>query len=296
MAKQPSRMRQAPALKYTQSPNVFYDEWLPEITSLAELKVVELSFRYTFGYHVKEVLLSLTDIVSLSGLSMPSVTEGIKRATEHGYIYRVRRGSTYGYRISIEDEDEATLEAQITALKVNKSGPHVRMMLDSATKDSLVADKSLTTKDSLGLTTKDSLELNTKNTKESLVPYKDKENLKRNRKKTHTKQAGKKQPAVCVGSRFSLTECRAYAEHLKSDGISNPGGYATTIFRSGEADESIAAFLSQSNNGHHKQPTVLLSPPDPHCAECGGSGEVPHGEGKRDCFCRLPVTSTAKAV
>jgi phage FluMu protein Com len=57
---------------------------------------------------------------------------------------------------------------------------------------------------------------------------------------THTTQA------VRVGSRFSMEECRRYAEHLHNtgQGITNPGGYATKIFRSGEADAFIDAFLN----------------------------------------------------
>jgi Helix-turn-helix domain len=50
---------------------------------------------------------------------------------------------------------------------------------------------------------------------------------------------------VRVGSKYSSEECRAYAESLKSQGITNPGGYATTIYRSGEADEQIGVFLRQ---------------------------------------------------
>ncbi|MEW6128031.1 MAG: hypothetical protein AB1757_13405 [Acidobacteriota bacterium] len=49
-------------------------------------------------------------------------------------------------------------------------------------------------------------------------------------------------------SRFSLGECLRFAEYLgvKGKGIVNPGGYATTIFRSGEADELIEEFLKKS--------------------------------------------------
>jgi hypothetical protein len=47
-------------------------------------------------------------------------------------------------------------------------------------------------------------------------------------------------------SRFNLSDCRRYAEHLKAtgQGIINPGGYATKIHRTGEADELIETFLS----------------------------------------------------
>jgi DNA-binding Lrp family transcriptional regulator len=54
------------------------------------------------------------------------------------------------------------------------------------------------------------------------------------------------QDSVSVNSRFTLEECRRYANHLKQtgQGITNPGGYATKIFRSGEADAFIQTFLS----------------------------------------------------
>lgn len=47
-------------------------------------------------------------------------------------------------------------------------------------------------------------------------------------------------------SSFSLEECRRYADYLHKtgQGIEQPGGYATAIYRSGEADALIDAFLS----------------------------------------------------
>ncbi|MFP5264084.1 MAG: replication protein [Blastocatellia bacterium] len=47
-------------------------------------------------------------------------------------------------------------------------------------------------------------------------------------------------------SSFSLEECRRYADYLHKtgQGIERPGGYATAIYRSGDADALIEAFLS----------------------------------------------------
>jgi hypothetical protein len=79
------------------------------------------------------------------------------------------------------------------------------------------------------------------------------------------KEITQTQADVSVGSRFSLEECRRYANHLKQtgQGITNPGGYATKISRSGEADAFIEAFLN---------------PPSPldigNCPACGGSNFV----------------------
>lgn len=58
---------------------------------------------------------------------------------------------------------------------------------------------------------------------------------------THTGADG----GVGVGSKFTLEECQKYAVHLQQtgQGINNPGGYATTIHRSGEADPMIENFL-----------------------------------------------------
>jgi hypothetical protein len=79
---------------------------------------------------------------------------------------------------------------------------------------------------------------------------------------THT-EAG-----VGVGSKFTIEECRRYAEHLRStgQGINNPGGYATTIHRTGEADSLIESFLQQELAG---APSNLDAG---QCPDCHGTG------------------------
>ncbi len=98
--------------------------------------------------------------------------------------------------------------------------------------------------------------------------------------KEHTNTA-----SVGVRSRFALQECRKYAESLRADGITNPGGYATKIHRSGEADELIAEFIS---------PAPISSPVDiSQCPDCHGTGFwEPGGIGKGVAKCkhdRLPT-------
>lgn len=79
--------------------------------------------------------------------------------------------------------------------------------------------------------------------------------------------------AVCVEeeseagktkSRFTFAECRRYAESLRQEGIVNPGGYATKLHRSGEADSSIEIFLTPPI----ASPTVNTS----QCPDCHGTG------------------------
>ena len=73
---------------------------------------------------------------------------------------------------------------------------------------------------------------------------------------------------VGVGSKFTIEECQKYAKHLQStgQGINNPGGYGTTIHRTGEADMLIESFL-------HPETQVALSNFDAsQCSDCHGSG------------------------
>lgn len=90
---------------------------------------------------------------------------------------------------------------------------------------------------------------------------------------THTQQG------VGVGSRFTLEECRRFAEHLQKtgQGINNPGGYATTIFRSGEFDAHIEAFLEPG----------AVPFESGSCPDCGGSGYYyPEGVEKGVKICK----------
>jgi hypothetical protein len=78
--------------------------------------------------------------------------------------------------------------------------------------------------------------------------------------KTHTNTG------VRVRSKFTLEECQRYAKHLQAtgQGINNPGGYATTIHRTGEADLMIESFLN---------PIAPTQPSDiSQCPDCQGSG------------------------
>ena len=83
---------------------------------------------------------------------------------------------------------------------------------------------------------------------------------------THSHKSERAKGGVGVGSKFTLEECRRYAAHLHAtgQGITNPGGYATTIYRSGEADELIELFL---------KPSVEPDPSDSsNCPDCQGTG------------------------
>jgi hypothetical protein len=98
---------------------------------------------------------------------------------------------------------------------------------------------------------------------------------KENTQKENTQTQEPSAIGMRVGSKFTIEECRRYAKHLQAtgQGINNPGGYATTIKRTGEADELIAAFLD---------PTAPSKPLDvSQCPDCHGAGMYyPEGLGK----------------
>jgi hypothetical protein len=83
--------------------------------------------------------------------------------------------------------------------------------------------------------------------------------------KENTQTQGGLAAGVRVGAKFTIEECRRYAEHLRStgQGINNPGGYATMIHRTGEADELIERFL---------KPAAAAEVDASECPDCKGSG------------------------
>jgi DNA-binding Lrp family transcriptional regulator len=89
---------------------------------------------------------------------------------------------------------------------------------------------------------------------------------KENTQKENTQTQEMPAAPVRVRSKFSLEECRSYARHLQASGqgITNPGGYATTIHRTGEADALIESFLNPS-------PAQALVDAT-QCPDCQGTG------------------------
>lgn len=61
---------------------------------------------------------------------------------------------------------------------------------------------------------------------------------------------------VRAGSKFSLKECRRFAESLRGEGIQNPGGYATAVHRSSEADDRVEAFLQRQDSVREEKPAL----------------------------------------
>ncbi len=89
-----------------------------------------------------------------------------------------------------------------------------------------------------------------------------------NTQKENTQTQASPAASVRVGSKFTLEECRRYAKHLQltGQGINNPGGYATTIQRTGEADQLIESFL------HPEEANPSSNFDTSQCPDCNGTG------------------------
>jgi hypothetical protein len=97
---------------YTQTPNLFFDTHLPEIRSLSELKITLVVLRNTLGWHAKEAELTISDLITATGLSNRHVIRGAALALERGTIRRravtTATGKTYAYEANILASEAVT--------------------------------------------------------------------------------------------------------------------------------------------------------------------------------------------
>jgi hypothetical protein len=111
--------------------------------------------------------------------------------------------------------------------------------------------------------------------------------IKKHTQQTATIESTRKELAsqdvgVGVKSKFTIAQCRDYADNLQraGQGINNPGGYATTIHRSGEADAQIESFLNPAEQAKNAVDSKL-------CPDCHGTGFwEPGGAGKGVAKCK----------
>jgi len=200
--------------------------------SEAETKIAIIIARETFGWHRPKAKLSLNDFIERTGLSKRGVVDGINAAMSRGLVEREKDGQGFVYFLIVEQEDETSNN---------------------------FAEQDKTSNNFASVAASSSENFSLPVVRNSHQYHERKEN-----KENHTHTEGASAPARArVGSRFSFSECRRYAEHLRSSGqgIEKPGGYATVIYRSGEADSLIEEFLHAP-----RAPDVSL------CPDCEGRG------------------------
>jgi len=88
---------------FTQVPNDFFDEFLPELDK-AELKVLLVVIRGTFGYHRNEVEISSREMAEQTGLSLASIGPAAETLETMGLIEKITDGGkTTRWRACVTD-------------------------------------------------------------------------------------------------------------------------------------------------------------------------------------------------
>jgi DNA-binding Lrp family transcriptional regulator len=210
---------QAPVINnWTAWPNEVFDKVLPHLKPQDQVVLLRL-YRLSRGFKSDTCLVTINKLASSCNISGREVYRSIERLEAKGLVKRIsvdfnnknlhERGTTFKVYLPI-----VTTARQTGG---NKQSPPVKQ----SPADHMSDIKYINTKDTL---------TNTSGRTSNASPSQ--EDIKRN-------------VTVGVSSRFNLEDCQRYAQHLHKtgQGITNPGGYATTIYRTGEADELIKKFL-----------------------------------------------------
>jgi hypothetical protein len=143
---------------FTALPNNFFDEVLPQIDNLAELKVLLATFRKTYGWisHIdqqtgqpvykQQDAISYSQYEQMTGLSSPSISSGLDRAIKDGYMEKVSQGS-YGGRgttsvYKVKTKDNTTPPPRKTEPEP-KPEPPVKPNIDTDKKPNGLATKDV---------------------------------------------------------------------------------------------------------------------------------------------------------
>lgn len=94
---------------YTQLPN----DILENISSMgeAELKVVLVVSRQTFGWQKRRDRISLSQLITKTGLSRQGVIDGTAKAIEKGWVARFAVGQSFEYEIVVNSVDQQIEDA-----------------------------------------------------------------------------------------------------------------------------------------------------------------------------------------
>jgi phage replication O-like protein O len=102
-------MFHVPAPNFTQTPNALCDDWLP-LLGIAELKVLMVIMRKTFGWHKIRDRISLSQLEKLTGLGRKHILKAVKGLQEKNLILKIVEGekgtqNTFYELIVIEDSN-----------------------------------------------------------------------------------------------------------------------------------------------------------------------------------------------
>ena len=211
--------------QHTRIPNEVFEDLLPTLRT-SEQSILLRLYRLTWGFQKDSCHVSMGKLGKACNLSARQVTTCIQVLEKRRLIRRVH------VDLDNKNQHERGVTFQMLLPQAARAKPSPPAIISPAAKLSAgakIADNKVNT------------QIETTQTQEPAV-------------------------GVRVGSKFTLKECQKYAEHLRStgQGINNPGGYATTIYRTGEADEAVAAFLSPAESSTAVDASL--------CPDCRGSG------------------------
>jgi hypothetical protein len=219
---------------YFQYLNDLSDRVIPELKLKPfEQVVLNRLYRLSRGWKSEECTVGLGALAKQCVMSRTSVQKSIGILVEKGLIEDLgedKKGGKEGKRYRVL--------------------PGITVLPRTILKDTIVKDGETVVPDTTGA-------------QGTIPPATTNKDSNKDFKNTHSNTDG-----VRVGSRFTIEECRRYANHLQStgQGINNPGGYATTIHRTGEADMLIESFL------HPEAPDPSLNLDASQCLDCKGTG------------------------
>jgi hypothetical protein len=219
---------------YFQYLNDLSDRVIPELKLKPfEQVVLNRLYRLSRGWKSEECTVGLGALAKQCVMSRTSVQKSIGILVEKGLIEDLgedKKGGKEGKRYRVL--------------------PGMTIPPRTIPKDTIVKDEETLVSDTTGA-------------RGTIPPATTNKDSNKDFKKTHSNT-----DSVRVGSRFTIEECRRYAKHLQStgQGINNPGGYATTIHRTGEADMLIESFL------HPEAADPSLNLDSSQCPDCKGTG------------------------
>jgi len=82
-----------PQKNFMEVPNIVFDELIPRISNLSALKCYLLMIRKTWGWGKTGDYISISQLISSTGLSKQSVISGMKWLDDNGYIWTSKSGS-----------------------------------------------------------------------------------------------------------------------------------------------------------------------------------------------------------
>lgn len=103
-------MSAIPEPNYTQVPNLILDRM--DRLSDAELRVLLVMCRQTFGYHRKRHIMSTSFLAKGSGMSEQGVLNGVKRMLERGVVEREPCNGSFSYSITLSEGPNAVEVSQ----------------------------------------------------------------------------------------------------------------------------------------------------------------------------------------